>query len=81
MIESIKLRLKRINETESETKTSSGKKVTFALAGFDETHSVEWALTLRAAEAMPDSYIDEVGKRIGDTVRVSLGKSAHQAEL
>ena len=81
MIENIKLRLTRINETESETKAGGAKKVTFALTGFDEKHSVDWTITLRADEEMHPSYITQIGKHIGDTTLVSLGKGARQTEL
>ena len=81
MIENVKLRLTRINETESETRAGDAKKVTFALTGFDETHSVDWTITLRAAEEMHSEYIKQIGKRIGDTALVSLGSGAHQTEL
>ena len=81
MIENVKLRLTRINETESETRAGDAKKVTFALTGFDETHSVDWTLTLRAAEEMHSTYIKEIGEHIGDTALVSLGSGVHQAEL
>jgi len=81
MIEDIILRLTRMNETDSEAKEGPVRRVVYALKGVDKTYSVEWTITLRVDNAMPDSYIDEVGKRIGDTVRVSLGKSARQTEL
>jgi len=81
MIEDIKLRLTRMNETDSETKAGAVKRVTFALTGFDEKHSVDWTITLRADEEMPSSYIKQVGRHIGDTTLVSLGKDAHQTEL
>ena len=81
MIENIQLRLIRKNETDSETKGGEVKKVVFVLSGFDEQNSVDWTVHLRAEEAMPSSYIEEIGKRIGDSVRVTLGRAAHQTEL
>jgi len=81
MIEDIELRLTRMNETDSETREGPVKRVVFALKGSDKKHSVDWTITLRADEEMPSSYIKQVGKHIGNTTLVSLGKSAHQTEL
>ena len=81
MIEDIQLRLTRMNETDSETKEGSVKRVVFALKGSDKKHSVDWTITLRADEEMPTSYIKQIGRHIGDTTLVRLGKDAHQSEL
>lgn len=81
MTEDIKLRLTKINELEMETKEGLVKRVAFVFKGHDNKTSVDWTLTLRVEEQMPESYVEKLGTRIGSEIPVTLGKGVYQAEL
>lgn len=77
-----KLRLVKTN-TESKDTVSEGVVDTesMRLEGYDEDYRIEWTLTLKTKEGIPDHYKSLVGEHIGDSVIASLGSSAQQANL
>ena len=81
MIEDVKLRLAKRRIENTETKGGEVQYEVFILKGLDEANGVEWSVTLKAEEEMPEFYKMTIGKRIGDNTMVSLDKSTQQTEL
>ena len=54
---------------------------TMRLTGFDEAHGVEWSLTLKAKDGIPEEYKAAIRHQCNDTVIVTIGQSAQQSSL
>lgn len=81
MIEDVELRFVKKKIETRETQEGKIKQVVYVLKGCDLANGVEWAITLKAEDVMPEIYRRIIGKHIGNNTMVSLGKSAQQTEL
>ena len=81
MIEDVRLRLVKKKLETKETKEGEVQQEVFVLRGVDTANGVEWTLSLKADEELPEFYKLTTGQRIGDGVTVSLGRSTQQVEL
>jgi hypothetical protein len=76
-----KLKLVRISSESKDTRDGVAESESMRLEGYDEAHGVEWTVTLKGKDEIPEEYKSVIGHQVNDSVIANIGPSAQQARL